>query len=85
MQVTTLHDVEAALRTVDPETLQEMVHQMAHSHATLCKLTSSAGDCGHIPPDETRDRVDSLEVAQLAALLAPSAWISIDLHSRIGG
>ncbi|MEA1902917.1 MAG: hypothetical protein U9N56_05255, partial [Actinomycetota bacterium] len=66
------------------ETLQEMAYQMAHSHVSLCQLTSLAGDCAHISPEETLDRVDGLEPAQLASLLAPSAWMSIDLHRRLG-
>jgi hypothetical protein len=85
MTVTTLHEVEESLRQMDPETLREMVFQSAHSHITLCELTSQLGDCAHIAPEETRDRVDGLTVAQLAAILAPTVWISIDLHQRIGG
>ncbi|MGD2060384.1 MAG: hypothetical protein PVF87_05945, partial [Acidimicrobiia bacterium] len=64
---------------------REMVYQAAHSHITICELTSRVGDCAHIPPDETRDRVDRLTPAELASILAPTAWMSIDLHQRIGG
>lgn len=85
MNVTTLHETEEALRGMDPDTLREMVFQAAHSHITICELTSRVGGCAHIEPDETRDRVDGLTVAQLAAILAPTAWMSIDLHQRIGG
>lgn len=85
MTVTTLHEVEESLRQMDPDTLREMVFQAAHSHITLCELTSRIGDCAHIQPEETRDRVDGLTVAQLASILAPTVWISIDLHQRIGG
>jgi len=85
MSVTTLHEVEETLRQVDPETLREMVYQLAHSHIEVCGLTSRIGGCAHVDPDETRDRVGRLSVAQLAELLAPSAWLAIDLHRRIGG
>jgi hypothetical protein len=51
----------------------------------VCELTSKVGDCAHINADETRDRVDALTDAQLAALLAPMAWMSIDLHTRLSG
>lgn len=85
MTVTTLHEVEESLRHVDHETLREMAYQAARSHITVCELTSQIGDCAHISADETRDRVDALTDAQLAALLAPTAWMSIDLHSRLGG
>jgi hypothetical protein len=85
MNVTTLHEIEEVLSHVDPDTLREMVFQTAHSHSTVCELTSQIGGCAHIGPDETRDRVDGLSVAQLTAILAPLAWVSIDLHHRIGG
>ncbi|GEM_PF-2884604 len=84
MQVTTLPGVEEKLQEVDPETLREMVYQIANSHITVCGLTSKIGGCAHVTAEETRDRVDKLSVAQLAAILAPSAWMSIDLHRRIG-
>jgi hypothetical protein len=61
-----------------------MVYQAARSHITVCELTSKVGDCAHIASDETRGRVDGLSVAQLAAILAPTAWMSIDLHHRLG-
>jgi hypothetical protein len=85
MTVTTLHEVEESLRHVDHETLREMAYQTARSHISVCELTSQVGDCAHISADETRDRVDALTNEQLAALLAPMAWMSIDLHGRIGG
>lgn len=81
--VTTLHEVEESLRKVDPDTLREMAYQAAHSHINVCELTSRVGDCAHIGADEMRDRVDGLTVGQLAALLAPAAWMSIDLHQRL--
>jgi hypothetical protein len=85
MTVTTLHEVEESLRAVDPDTLREMVYQAAHSHSTICQLTSQIGGCAHISAGETRDRVEGLSVAELAAILAPTAWMSVDLHRRIGG
>jgi len=85
MTVTTLHEVEESLRGVDPDTLREMVYQTAHSHITVCQLTSTIGDCAHISTEETRDGVGGLSVAEMAAILAPTAWMSIDLHQRIGG
>lgn len=84
MTFTTLHQVEESLRDLDPETLHEMAYQAAHSHITICELTSKIGDCAHISSDEVRDRVDALTVNQLAALLAPTAWMSVDLHRRLG-
>lgn len=83
MQITTLHEVEEALRDVDPLTLREMAYQIAHSHATVCGLTSSEGECAHVPDQETRDRVDGLTGHELAAMLAPSAWVSIELHTHL--
>jgi hypothetical protein len=85
MQVTDLPVVEAKLQDVDPETLREMVYQIAHSHVTVCELTSKIGGCAHVTAEETRRRVDTLTVDQLAVILAPSAWMSIDLHRTIGG
>lgn len=84
MEVTTLHEIEESLRALDPDTLREMVYQAARSHITVCGLTSKVGGCAHIESDETRDRVDALSVPQLAAILAPTAWMSIDLHRRLG-
>lgn len=83
MSVVTLHEVEEAVRRIEPDTLREMVFQVAHGHTTVCELTSRIGDCAHIDSNEIRDRVDALTVAQLAAILAPSAWMSIDLHRRV--
>jgi hypothetical protein len=85
MQVTTLPEVEEKLQEFDPDTLREMAYQVAHSHVTVCELTSKIGGCAHISAEQTRNRVDSLSVAEIAAILAPSAWMSIDLHRRIGG
>jgi hypothetical protein len=84
MTAATLHEVEEALQKVDPGTLREMVYQTAHSHTTVCQLTSQIGGCAHVSAEETRDRVEGLSVAELAGLLAPTAWISIDLHHRLG-
>ena len=85
MNVTTLHEVEESLRELDPETLREMAYQVARSHIDVCELTSTIGDCAHIKADEIRDRVDSSSLAELAGLLAPTAWMSIELHSRLAG
>jgi hypothetical protein len=84
MMVTTLHQVEDTLRQIDPDTLREMVCKLAQSHTTVCELTSQIGGCAHIGSEEIRDRVDRLSVAELAARLAPTAWLSVDLHRRIG-
>ena len=83
MQVVTLEEVDEALRATDPDTLREMAHQLAQSHVTVCGLTSRAGDCSHIADHETRARIDELDPAQLASLLAPVAWLSLDVHSRL--
>jgi hypothetical protein len=83
--VTTLHETEESLRGVDPDTLREMVYQAARSHITVCQLTSQIGGCAHTSADETRDRVDALSVGEMASVLAPTAWISIELHRRLGG
>ncbi len=85
MTLTTLHEVEESLHGMDHDSLCEMVYQAAHSHITICELTSRVGDCAHIPPDETRDRVDRLTTAELATILAPTAWMSIELHQRLDG
>jgi hypothetical protein len=82
--VTTLHEVEEALRNVDPDTLREMAFQAAESHMRFCRLTSKVGGCAHIAPDETRDRVGALEINELASILAPTAWLAVDLHHRVG-
>lgn len=81
--MTTLHQVEEALREMEPDALHEMGYQLARSHVSVCELTSRVGDCAHIGPDDIRDRVDGLTVEQLAALLAPTAWMATDLHERI--
>jgi hypothetical protein len=83
--VTTLRETEESLRGVDPDSLREMVHQAARSHIAVCQLTSQIGGCAHISPDETRDRVDALSVGELADLLAPAAWIAVELHRRLDG
>lgn len=85
MTVTTLHEVEESLRALDPDTLREMVYQTARTHINVCQLTSQIGGCAHLSDDETRDRVDAMSVGELATVLAPTAWISIDLHQRLGG
>lgn len=84
MTVTTLHEVEESLRALDPGTLREMVYQTARSHIDVCQLTSQVGGCAHVSAEETRDRVDALSVAEMAGILAPTAWMSIDLHRRLG-
>jgi hypothetical protein len=84
MAVTTLHEVEETLQELDPDTLREMVYQTARSHINVCQLTSQLGGCAHVGAEETRDRVGGLSVAELAGLLAPTAWMSIDLHRRLG-
>lgn len=84
MKFTTLHEVEESLRGLDPATLQEMAYQAAHSHIAICELTSQVGDCAHIGVDDIRDRVGALTVNQLAGLLAPTTWMSVDLHRRLG-
>jgi hypothetical protein len=85
MDVTTLHEVEEKLGLLDPDTLREMAFQTARSHAAVCGMTSQIGDCAHIGSDEIRDRVETMPVADLVAALAPLAWVSIDVHGRIGG
>lgn len=83
--VTTLHQLEELLRSLEPDTLRELAYQAAHSHVLVCELTSRSGGCVHIGADEVRDRLEDLTIGQLAALLAPNAWMSIDLHQRLGG
>ena len=83
MHVVTLHEVEEALRTSDPSTLREMAHQFARSHIEACALTSREGDCAHIAEQATQDRIDSLDVDRLAAMLAPSAWTALWLEERL--
>lgn len=85
MNVTTLHELEESLHEIDPGTLREMAYQVARSHIEVCELTSKIGDCAHIGEDDVRDRVDSSTVAELAELLAPTAWMSIELHHRLTG
>ncbi|HSJ83147.1 MAG TPA: hypothetical protein VLA91_04950 [Acidimicrobiia bacterium] len=84
MTVTSLHEVEESLQALDPDMLREMVHRAARSHIAVCELTSQIGGCAHVGADETRDRVDAMSVAELVAVLAPTAWMSIDLHRRLG-
>lgn len=83
MHVTTLHEVEEALRSLDPEDLHEMGYRMALSHKALCGVTSQIGGCGHIEDGDIRDRVDALDTVHLAELLAPMAWVSIDLGDHL--
>ncbi|HEX6301351.1 MAG TPA: hypothetical protein VF148_12860 [Acidimicrobiia bacterium] len=61
-----------------------MVYQVAQSHVRVCELTSLVGDCAHIGVDAIRDRVEDLDPEQMAAILAPTAWMAVDLHRRIG-
>lgn len=83
MNVTTLHEVEESLRKLDAESLREMAYQTARGHVKFCELTSQLGGCSHVQADEVRDRVDGLTVGQLAGMLAPAVWTSVDLHTRI--
>lgn len=85
MRVTTRHEVEVALRSLDHDTLREMAFQEAKSHHAICRLTSRVDDCAHISENETRDRVDALGDDQLAQLLAPTAWMSVLVHGVIEG
>jgi hypothetical protein len=82
--MTTLHEIEESLRGVDPDRLREMVYQEAVSRITVCQLTSQIGGCAHTDIGEIRERVDALSVADLVGVLAPTAWLSIDLHRRLG-
>lgn len=84
MTIATLREIEESLLGMDVETLREMAYRTAHSHITVCELTSKIGDCAHISAEETRDRVEGLTVTQLAAILAPTAWMSIEVHRGIG-
>jgi hypothetical protein len=83
--VTTLHEIEESLRNVEPDTLREMAYQTAQSHVAVCGLTSQIGDCAHIDMEEIRDRVGGLTGSQLAAILAPTAWLSIEIHRNLPG
>lgn len=85
MTVTTLREIEDSLRQLDPDTLREMVYRIADNHITVCDLTSRVGGCAHVGHEETRDRIEGLSVERLAAILAPTAWMSVDLHRRLGG
>lgn len=84
MTGTTPHEIERSLEDLDQETLREMVYQVAQSHIRVCELTSRVGDCAHIGRDEIRKRVEGLELDQMTAILAPTAWMAVDLHRRIG-
>jgi len=83
MQPTTLHEIREALGTIDRDILREMGRQLALSHVTVCGFTSQQGDCSHITGGETRARIDKLSLAELADLLAPSVWISIEYHAQL--
>jgi hypothetical protein len=85
MQASTLHEIEEVLGTFDRDTLREMANQLAKSHVTVCGLTSQEGDCSHISGEETQDRIDKLSPTQLAALLAPTAWVSTEYRSQPRG
>jgi hypothetical protein len=80
MEASTLHEVEEALRAMDPNALREMAHQLAHSHVAVCGLTSREGDCSHIAEEEIRDRVAKLDPSQLVSLVAPTAWSAMHHH-----
>lgn len=84
MTGTTPHEIARSLEDLDQETLREMVYQVAQSHIRVCELTSRVGDCSHIARDEIRERVEDLELDQMASILAPTAWMAVDLHRRIG-
>lgn len=84
MQVTTMTEIEEALGGVDPDTLREMAYRMALSHVALCETTSQIGDCAHTDPEMIRDRIEGLERAKLISLLAPHAWLAVDIHHRLG-
>lgn len=84
MAATALHEVEESLQALDPDALREMVYKTARSHIDVCQLTSQIGGCAHVSAEETRDRIQGLSVAELAGLLAPTAWMSIDLNRRLG-
>lgn len=81
---TTPQEVQKSLENLDRETLQEMVYQVAQSHIRICELTSQVGDCAHIGRDEIHERVEDLDLGQMTAILAPTAWLAVDLHRRIG-
>lgn len=83
MQRTTLHQVREVLGTIDPDALREMARELALSHVTVCGFTSQEGDCSHITGGEIRARIDKLSLAELASLLAPSVWISIEYHAQL--
>jgi hypothetical protein len=83
VNVTTLHQVEESLRKLDVESLREMAYQTARGHVKFCELTSQLGGCPHVQADEVRKRVDGLTVGQLAGMLAPAVWTSMDLQMRI--
>lgn len=84
MTGTTPREIERSLEDLDQETLREMVYQVAQSHIRVCELTSRVGDCSHIGRDEIRERVEDLELDRMTAILAPTAWMAVDLHRRIG-
>ena len=85
MQVTTLHEAEEALRSLDPDTLREMAYQLGRSHTAICRITSKLGEAAHVSEQETRDRIDALGPAELATILAPTAWVSVELHAHLQG
>lgn len=84
MQVTTMAEIEDALEGIDPDTLREMAYRLALSHVALCETTSRIGDCAHTDEAAIRDRIESLERSKLISLLAPHAWLSVDIHHRLG-
>lgn len=82
--VTTLQETEELLRGIDPDSLREMVYEVAHSHSSVCQLTSQVGGSAHIGADETRDRINALTVSEMAGILAPTVWISLRLDGLLG-
>jgi hypothetical protein len=84
MQVTTMAEIENALGEMDPDTLREMAYRLALSHVGLCESTSRIGDCAHTTDEAIRDRIEGLERSKLISLLAPHAWLAVDIHHRLG-
>ena len=38
----------------------------------------------HTDPEMIRDRIEGLEKGKLISLLAPHAWLAVDIHHRLG-
>ncbi len=79
MTVTRIEEIDERLRGADPEVLREMVFWTAHSHIAVCELTSREGECSHVEASVTRERLDSLSVPEMTSILAPVAWLAIDV------